>query len=976
MLASAIVSPAAGGYIWETVAGNPFGNGVSDGPIASSRFDSPVGLAADDEGNVYVTDMRGHTLRKISAAGVVSTLAGDPAVPGADDGIGRAARFDRPYAVAVLPGGSLAVSDSGNHTIRMVSPDGNVSTLAGIAGSQGASDGQGSVARFNSPQDIAALPDGSLLVADMTNHAIRRIAPSGMVETWAGSLGQMGNAEGARGDARFRLPTGLAVAPDGSVFVSEALNHRIRRISPDGMVSTFAGAAGQPGAADGPASVALFTTPMGISLAADGALIVSEFTNQRIRHISPEGLVSTLSGEPGQQGLADGSPDKARYNRPRGVLALPGGDILVADTGNHALRRIEADGRVAMINAGGEPRTGWIDGAGTDVRFHDPHSLVRMADGTWMIADTMNGVIRRLTHDGNVDTFAGKQGVSDMVDGPLAEATFGHIRSLTLDPSGNLVTADYAGPSLRRITPDEGVTTFFTGTRDYDDPTHLQRMDSLTGTPNGDYYFGDNSMLRRVRANGTIEQVAGSPRLVSYANGNRIIFWRMKFPPEGTNGDGYGEDVVTRWVRGLATTPDGGVVLVDEGTHNLRRIEADDRITTIAGLALQDGLVDGTGSNARFNEPVSVAAAADGAFYVLDAGNQMVRRVSPDGVVTTIAGIPGYEGIGDGDTLLLRNPGQIRADPDGTLWIADTGNQRIVRGTPVGRPQLVVDADGEARATGDPAWPFGMMAPGSGNTRSVILRNVGNQPLDVSEIRLRTVSGQGFSLDPPVGLPGTISAGRSVEVAIHFHPVEIGHVDAELIIASDDPQEPLHVMALRGTGNLPPTFAGYSFSVASNAGGTPVPLEKILRHASHPLGHEVHVLRVNPRSRRNQFVRLEDDHLIYTPNRLHAGGDSFIIILADELGYEIEAEIEVNLYGVNTANGIESSNPPKITLLPESRVRLEFHGIPGRAYHIQASSSLTYWETLGSVTADGHGRIEWIEDVLPGSQRFYRVGQN
>ena len=233
-----------------TLAGAAQVPGHVDGVGALARFSDPAGLAIDAQGNVLIADSANHCLRKLTPAGIVTTIAGRPGNAGSADGPAATARFDTPSALAVAKDGTVFVSDTGNHTLRRIGRDGSVSTWAGSAGDPGATNAVGRAARFSSPLGIAIAKDGALFVADSANHAIRRVGADGAVTTFAGATEEWGATDGKAAQARFEGPVALAFGPNGSLFVSDALNHAVRRIAPDGTVSTFAGKLGDDGFAD------------------------------------------------------------------------------------------------------------------------------------------------------------------------------------------------------------------------------------------------------------------------------------------------------------------------------------------------------------------------------------------------------------------------------------------------------------------------------------------------------------------------------------------------------------------------------------------------------------------------------------------------------------------------------------------------------------------------------------------------------
>ncbi|MFN9479791.1 MAG: hypothetical protein ACK6C0_10210, partial [Betaproteobacteria bacterium] len=212
-----------------TLAGAAGSSGSADGNGAAARFNSPEGLAVDGAGNVYVADTQNHTIRKIATAGAVGTFAGIVRSWGSADGTGAAARFAAPYGVSVDAFGNVYVADTVNHTIRKITPVGVVSTLAGTAGSSGSADGIGSAVRFDSPQAVAVDGSGNVYVADTNNHTIRNITPAGAVRTFAGTAGSSGSADGTGASVRFNRPGGVAGDGSGNVHVADTSDYTIRK---------------------------------------------------------------------------------------------------------------------------------------------------------------------------------------------------------------------------------------------------------------------------------------------------------------------------------------------------------------------------------------------------------------------------------------------------------------------------------------------------------------------------------------------------------------------------------------------------------------------------------------------------------------------------------------------------------------------------------------------------------------------------
>lgn len=306
----------------------------ADGTGTAARFNQPYGVAVDRLGNVYVGDLSNHRIRKISSAGVVTTLAGS--TRGFANGTGAAAQFNDPRGIAVDESGNIYVADIGNHRIRKVTPAGVVTTLAGS--SQGYTDDTGTAAQFYSPTEVAVDASGNVYVADQGNHRIRKITPAGVVTTLAGS-GTKGFAEGTGTAAQFNEPFGITVDGSNNVYVADRVNNRIRKITPAGVVSTLAGS-GVSGFADGTGAAAQFSSPFGLDADDFGNIYVADFSNRRIRKISPVGVVTTVAGN-GTSGLVNGPGISAQFNFPAGVSVDESNNVYVADYSNHIIRKIE-----------------------------------------------------------------------------------------------------------------------------------------------------------------------------------------------------------------------------------------------------------------------------------------------------------------------------------------------------------------------------------------------------------------------------------------------------------------------------------------------------------------------------------------------------------------------------------------------------------------------------------------------------------
>jgi sugar lactone lactonase YvrE len=326
-------------YQVTTFVGSTFG--YKDGTGTNAQFSYPQGIVADNSGNLYVAE--NSKIRKISSTGVVSTLAGNPLTPPGESGgyaygIGTEAEFNDPSGLAIDSLNNIYVADPVNGNIRKISPSGIVTTFAGASPPFrdiiNFADGMGTNARFHLPYALAVDKFDNIYVADGSNDKIRKITSAGEVSTIAGST--RGSLDGIGTNAKFQNPQGLTVDSKGNVFVAEWETHKIRKIDPTGLVSTFAG--GKDGSADGIGTNATFSSPVKITVdKADNLFVID---SNKIRKITPAGVVTTLAGN-SSDGFSDGIGTNATFRFPMGITVNSSGIIYVADTYNKKIRKIQ-----------------------------------------------------------------------------------------------------------------------------------------------------------------------------------------------------------------------------------------------------------------------------------------------------------------------------------------------------------------------------------------------------------------------------------------------------------------------------------------------------------------------------------------------------------------------------------------------------------------------------------------------------------
>jgi hypothetical protein len=450
-----------------TIAGSPGSPGSADGTGAAARFNGPVGITLDNSGNLYVTD-NVSTIRKITQAGVVTTLAGSAASTGSTDG--SAARFSGPRAIAADATGNLYVADTGNNTIRKVTPAGVVTTLAGSAGTAGNVDGSGAAARFNAPMGIGVDPTtGNLYVSTNTDGTVRMVTPAGVVTTLTPT-------------GTLNHPQGLTVASNGTIYLADSGANLVRVISPAGVVGVLAGS-GQAGAADGVVDGASFNNPVGIAYNPNnGYVVVADDNNHLIRQVSPFGSASTVAGTAAVTGNTGSAWFGATlFGSPAlGLAADSSGTVYVADTANNAIRAISPGGSMTVA-AAGLNRPVAIAASGSTLYAADSDGIKKIvsgsatllaavsgrgiavdASGNVYVADTSHDLIRKVSPSGVVSTLAGQNGVAGTTNGTGSAATFYLPTGIAVDSGGNVYVAETSG-DIRKITSAGAVTTFVSG---------------------------------------------------------------------------------------------------------------------------------------------------------------------------------------------------------------------------------------------------------------------------------------------------------------------------------------------------------------------------------------------------------------------------------------------------------------------------------------------------------------------------------
>jgi hypothetical protein len=384
-------------YTVLTLAGSG-SSGQQDGVGKNAIFYNPMGVAVDVNRNVFVADTYGQTIRKVSSSGLVSTIAGRYGSAGYSDGQGTYANFYYPLDVAVDTAGKIYVADKDANTIRQITPSGFVSTLAGRAGSASFADGLGTNAYFYYPTGVAVDSVGDVFVADQYNHRIRQISSSGMVSTLAG--GGYGFGDGTGTNAYFYNPSGVAVDTLGYVYVADYQYCRLRKVTLLGAVSTLAG--WSCGYADGQGTAASFSNFYGVAVSRTGPVFVADTSNYRVRKVTPKGFVTTFAGS-GSQAWSDGLGTAASFWSIKGVALDSTDSMYVTESvwsywGSYSqrIRKISVS-TSAVSTVAGTSACSFGDGWGTSGSMCNPFGVAVNDAGEVYVADSSNNRVRVFT---------------------------------------------------------------------------------------------------------------------------------------------------------------------------------------------------------------------------------------------------------------------------------------------------------------------------------------------------------------------------------------------------------------------------------------------------------------------------------------------------------------------------------------------------------------------------------------------------
>jgi subtilase family serine protease/sugar lactone lactonase YvrE len=680
------------------------GGGPANGPALATPLGSPGGIALDAAGNVFIAAQLLNRVIKVDAGGQATTVAGNSAFGfSGDGGLATAATLASPSGVTVDGAGNLYIADQSNQRIRRVdAATGIITTVAGNGTFGFSGDGGAAVtASLANPASVAVDSAGNLFIADLSNHRVRKVdAITEVITTVAGSdrvpgfSGDLGLAT----SARLANPSGVDVDGAGNLFIADRSNHRVRKVDALGVITTFAGSDNVPGFSGdgGLATSARLANPSDVGVDGAGNVFIADLSNQRVRKVDAAGVITTVAGNgtfgfSGDGGLAT----SARLASPASVAVHSNGTLYFADLSNQRIRRVAGtDGVITTVAGNGTSRFSGDGGSATAASLADPIDVAVDSVGNIFIVDASNHRVRKVDAATRAITTVAGNGIEGFSgEGGLATGASLHDPSgVAVDSAGNLFIADLTNQRIRRVDATTGIITTVAGngTRDFSGDGAPATGASLKD-PSGVAVDSAGNIFIADTVNQRIRKVAATTGVITTVAGSTIVAGSDALP--GFSGDG-GPATTARLANPIGVDVDnaGNLFIADLSNQRVRKVDAATGIiTTVAGNGARGFSGDGgAATSASLQDPVGVAVDNAGNLFIADLTNQRVRRVdAASGVITTVAGngSSGFSGDGGPATsAALTNPSGVAVDSTGSLFIADSLNQRIRR---VAAPDLV-----------------------------------------------------------------------------------------------------------------------------------------------------------------------------------------------------------------------------------------------------------------------------------------------
>jgi sugar lactone lactonase YvrE len=648
------------------------------------------GIAVDKRGNVYIAMRDNNIISRIDLKGNMTIYAGSGSSGFSGDG-GKAieARLNVPAGLAFDKSGNLYIADRNNHRIRKVDTRGTISTIAGT-GTAGFSGDKGPAtkAQLNHPSGIAFDKKGNLYFSDRSNERIRTIDSNGNIRTYAGN-GQ----EGFKGDsgpalqATLDKPFGIAFDRKGNLYIADRGNNRVRKVNTQGIITTVAGDGGYFMMGDnGPAYRASIAGPTGVVVDDQGTLYIADRENNRIRAVDRQGMITTVAGTGKQDYNGDSEvAHETNLHLPFGVALNPEGNLLVIDRSHYRIRSINLKrGGVETIAGNGNKMFAGDGGPATGATLSFPHGITVDNKDNVIVSDKGNYRIRKISPEGIIHTIVGNGIRGNIGDGlPAIEASIYGATSLKLNNKGEIFIVSPSGfVSLIRKIDEKGIMRKFLDTVT---PSYLESISKskykgkvqtgelATITTFSDFAFDQkgnmfisdrlNHQIRKIDTKGNATTIAGTGESGYYGDG------------------GPASEAAFRDPCALATDKEGNLYIADGANNLIRKIDIKGIVSTIAGNGKHDNSGDGGPAlEASIRNMDYLKVSPKGELHIVGMNSNVIRKLTSDGKIVKVAG-RGYQGYsGDGGPAtkaMLKSPLAIAFDSKNNMYITDMGNNRI-----------------------------------------------------------------------------------------------------------------------------------------------------------------------------------------------------------------------------------------------------------------------------------------------------------
>ena len=648
------------------------------------------GVTVDKNGNIYIATHDHHSILRVDKKGKIKRVVGK-GVSGfsGDGGPASEAKLKQPAGLAFDNEGNLYVADRGNHSVRKIDTQGNISTIAGngVEGFSG-DGGPATQAKLNLPAGLAFDSKGNLYISDRSNDRVRMVDSKGIIRTIAGNGGDgFSGDKGPATKAELNKPFGLAIDKNDNLFIADRGNNRIRRIDSNGVITTIAGDGGFYYIGDnGPAYRASIAGPTGVAVDKEGNLYIADRYNNRVRMVDTNGLIRTIVGT-GQRDY-NGDSELARETNlhlPFDLTLDPEGKLLIVDRSHYLIRRVDTkSGTIETIAGSGKKKFKGDGGPATGAGLSFPHGIAVDSKDNVIFSDKAHFRIRKINPEGIIDTIVGTGMRGNLGDeGSAQEANLYSVTSLILNDDDEIFFTNPSGfvSLIRKIDKNNKVHLLFTTSTDEylkviaetggksmsskSKLTPITQFSDLALDKKGNLYIPDriNHQIRKATPNGKITTIAGTGSADYTGDGGPAIKATFQAP------------------MSIVLDKEGNIYVGDEGNNRIRKIDTNGIITTFAGTGVHEDSGDGGPAiEAGIRSMEDLVFNASGELYIVGSGSHRIRKIKKDGTIVTVAGrgIQGYFGDGGpGEKAMLKTPTAIAFDSKGNAFISDLGNNRI-----------------------------------------------------------------------------------------------------------------------------------------------------------------------------------------------------------------------------------------------------------------------------------------------------------